>query len=105
MSRSTYIIASLLSLTSLLGCSKAPDIPISQRYPGPWRSDFNKDITHALAKNNILGCGEYKHRESSVNSGEFLVLCSNDGLTLNGYLVWPRIGSVTGPIKKSEIPQ
>jgi len=94
----------LLTLLVVTGCGKTADIPISQRYPGPWHDTFNKEITMALGKNNIGRCGEYKYRESSQDKGEYLVLCSSDGTKWVGYLVWPLTGAVTGPLAKDQIP-
>ncbi|MEO7953026.1 MAG: hypothetical protein ABIR35_02885 [Polaromonas sp.] len=87
----------IVAAASLMGCGPQKDIPLAQRYPGEWSTAFNARITKALASNGITGCGEYKHRESSVDRDEFLVYCTRDGLNWRSYLVWSNTGSVTGP--------
>lgn len=87
----------LLSFLAVTGCGKSRDIPLSERYPGPWREDFNLGITKALASKDIRGCGQYKYRESRNDKGEYLVHCTRDGNNWTAYLVWANTGSVTGP--------
>ena len=72
---------------------------MSEKYPGPWKSAFNIDITKALSKNKIRGCGEYKYRKSAKFSNEYLVRCSSDSKKWSSYLVWPLINEVQGPFK------
>jgi len=73
------------------------ELSMAERYPGPWRTDFNLDITKALAQNNVRGCGEYKYRPSAVNRGEYLVNCTSDGRYWSSYLVWVPLNKVMGP--------
>lgn len=73
------------------------EIPLQERYPGPWRDDFNASISKALAQNSVRGCGEFKYRESKMNRGEYLVYCTRDGSNWVAYLVWASIKKVTGP--------
>ncbi|WP_092000074.1 hypothetical protein [Polaromonas sp. OV174] len=89
----------LMALFSCIGSGRnqSDDMPMAQRYPGPWMSDFNLQITQALVKHGATGCGEFKYRESSMNRGEFLVHCTRDGVNSTAYLVWAGTGSVTGP--------
>jgi len=75
----------------------APEIPLSERYPGPWREEFHVGITKALASKAIRGCGQYKYRESSKDRGEFLVHCTGDGKFWTAYFVWPNTEGVMGP--------
>ena len=74
---------------------------MAQRYPGGWHTDFHVEISRALAKNNIRGCGEFKYKPSTDNVnkdiGEFLVRCTADGKTWVSYLVWAGIDNVMGP--------
>ena len=74
---------------------------LSERYPGPWRDDFNTGISRALAKNKIRGCGEYKYRPSSNDHNEYLVRCTRDGVNWSSYIVWVGIDNdkVMGPHK------
>jgi len=87
----------ILIFLNLAGCGNSRDIPLSERYPGPWQEDFNMGITKALAAKGICDCGQYKYRESSRDKGEYLVYCTRDGSNWTAYLVWPSIGEVTGP--------
>ncbi|CAB5720004.1 Uncharacterised protein [Delftia tsuruhatensis] len=73
------------------------DMTLQERYPGPWRDDFNLPISKALAQNSVRGCGEFKYRPSSRDKGEFLVYCTRDGKSWVAYLVWAPIAKVTGP--------
>lgn len=75
----------------------AEKIPLSTRYPKPWRENFNLEITRSLSNKNIRGCGQYKFRESSKDKGEYLVYCSRDGRNWLAYIVWPNINNVMGP--------
>ncbi len=102
--KNSFFLLSVLTLLVTIGCGQSQDIPLSQRYPGPWHVTFDKEITMALGKNNIGGCGDYKYRESSRDKGEYIVLCSRDGSNWTGYLVWPHIGSVIGPLARDQIP-
>lgn len=75
----------------------AREIPLSERYPAPWREDFHVGITKALALKAIRGCGQYKYRESSKDQNEFLVHCTGDGKSWTAYFVWPATEGVMGP--------
>lgn len=96
MKRFTYALI-LFGFLAVAGCGKSRDLPLSERYPAPWREDFNVGITKAIASKGISGCGQYKYRESSTDKGEYLVHCAHDGNNWNAYLVWANTGSVTGP--------
>ena len=75
------------------------DMFLSERYPGPWRTNFNIGISRALAKNIILGCDEYIYRPSSKDHDEYLVRCTRDGFNWSSYIVWVGIDEVMGPYK------
>jgi hypothetical protein len=80
MSRLSAALALLAAVgLASMSCEKS-DMPLSERYPGPWREDVNIGITKALAAKKIRDCGQYKYRESSVNTGEYLVYCTRDGV-------------------------
>mgnify|MGYP007022264338 CR=1 FL=1 len=90
---------------ALIGCGKSdpppspkPELTLAERYPGPWVSDVDLAITRALIRNNVSGCGQYKYRSSSQNSGEYLVYCSRDGETWTAYIVWPNVEKAMGPL-------
>jgi len=73
------------------------ELSLSERYPGPWREEFNPSITKALAAKRVGGCGQYKYRKSTKDGEEYLVYCTADGRNWSAYLVWPAIEEVTGP--------
>lgn len=68
-------------------------------YPGAWQSDAPGDIIRALAVNDVRGCGEFHHKASVRNSGEYLVYCTRDGQTWTSYLVWPNVDRISGPAR------
>lgn len=74
--------------------TKAPD------YSGVWSEQFNQDITIALARNNIEGCGQYEYQQNLNHSGEYKVKCTRDGENWVYYLVWWPSARVMGPYFK-----
>ena len=73
-------MAKVLIMAGLMATTAAhADMTLQQRYPSPWRDDFNLPISKALAQNSVRGCGEFKYRPSSRDKGEFLVYCTRDG--------------------------
>jgi hypothetical protein len=92
---------------------RGDDAPVSQRaaestgrsveladdYPGAWQSDAPGNIIRALAVNDVRGCGEFHHKASVRNSGEYLVYCTRDGRTWTSYLVWPNVDRISGPAR------
>lgn len=78
---------------------------MASKYPGPWSSDFNLNISKALVKHNASGCGELWHRAAKDSSTEHLVYCTPSGTTWTAYLVWESSGDVIGPLKTApDIP-
>ena len=73
------------------------ELSLNDRYPSPWRSDTDINISRAIVTNNIGSCGQYKYRESKFDKGEYLVHCTSDGINWIAYFVWAKIGRVTGP--------
>jgi hypothetical protein len=67
---------------------------IPPEYPEPWLDEFNVGISKALSMNKISGCGQYRYRGSTKNSGEYLVQCTRDGVIWLSYLVWTRTEAV-----------
>ena len=74
-------------------------LSMKERYPAPWQEEFNIEISRTLVSHSIRGCGEYKYRESSRNSGEYLVRCTRDGNNWYTYIVWIYSKKVMGPYK------
>lgn len=89
-------------LLALLFAAVAPGLSsagqsVDRQYPGPWRYEFNNQITRALAAADVSGCGIYRYRASRNSSREFLVHCSNDNKNWTAYMVWPNLDKVLGP--------
>jgi len=95
--RTLALVVSIIA-ASISACS-TEDIPLADRYPAPWRTDFDLGISRAFVANNIRDCGEYRFRSSSVNSGEYLVRCTRDGANWSSYLVWVNLERVQGPFR------
>ena len=94
-----YVLMAVAFGMTLLLVPKGYSSSLNERYPAPWRDEFNMEITRALASSKIRGCGEYKYRESSRNKGEYLVYCTRDGSTWFAYIVWIYSKKVMGPYK------
>ena len=71
MNRRFFLILLVVFFVCGSGVSFAKE-SLSDKYPGPWKEDFNVGISKALAKNNIRGCGQYKYRKNSKFKGEYL---------------------------------
>ena len=88
------IAAAFLAVAFLVPAPKS--VPLTERYPGPWRTDFSRDIAIALGKNQALGCVQFQYRESRLDPGEYLVYCNDRGMW-RSYLVWIPSQKITGP--------
>ncbi|WP_131821821.1 hypothetical protein [Salipiger marinus] len=75
----------------------SPRQETAEDYLGKWRSDAPSNITRTLISNNVRGCGEFHHKPSARNSGEYLVYCTPDGRNWAAYLVWPNVDRISGP--------
>lgn len=91
------IAIAVVVLIAVSSCDTSSEMTLKQRYPGNWSEDFNIGISKALAENNTAGCGQYKYKESTQNSGEYLVRCTRDGENWVSYIVWDQIKKVMGP--------
>jgi hypothetical protein len=97
-------ILSLIFIIALSACNQdsayqpSSHTPtLAERYPGPWHEEFNADIARALAAKSITGCGQFKFKASSQDSGEYVVYCTRDGESWVAYLVWTKVNEVIGP--------
>lgn len=89
--------ALLITLWAAAAMTSASAQTMAQRYPGAWASAANIDITKALAKNEIRGCGEFYYRAAAGSTNEFLVYCTRDSKTWTSYLVFTSSQKVMGP--------
>lgn len=76
-----------------------PRQEVAEDYVGGWRSNAPSSIVRTLISNNVRGCGEFHHKPSARNSGEYLVYCTQDGRNWAAYLVWPNINRISGPAR------
>lgn len=72
---------------------------IAEDYRGEWRSNSPNNIIRVLSANNVRGCGEFHHKPSTRNSGEYLVYCTPDGRNWTAYIVWPNVNRISGPAR------
>jgi hypothetical protein len=79
--------------------SSGGTVPVTQRYPGPWREETIPAITIALVANHVQGCGDLRWRASVSDRGEYLVICSADGENWTAYIVWISSKRVQGPFQ------
>lgn len=64
-----------------------------ERY-GALTGAFNAEITRALVKSDVRGCGQYRWQPVLNRRGEFRVYCTADGERYTGYRVLPGSGRV-----------
>lgn len=82
----------------VLTASQTKSATLAETYPGPWQNFNPLPISQTLVKTGAAKyCGEYYHRESSFNTGEFLVYCKGSEMQWTAFLVWPSLGKVIGP--------
>lgn len=96
------IVSAIAFAIFFISSSAVADSPnvnstIEDRYPGPWKTEFNMAITKTLSKNGARGCGIIKYRESAKDKNEFLAVCSTDNKNWDAYMVWPNINEMMGP--------
>ena len=92
----------LLSLTGLLGPANAGQklLP-SEQFPGPWL-EVTQEIRDVLALNKVSACSQAVGRQSSRNSGEYLLYCTTDEKLWTSWLVQSATHRVCGPGKLFE---
>ena len=73
---------------------------VEQTYPAPWRGDANAEIAGAFGQNKTAGCEKFRYRPRAGATTDFVVQCTRDGgANWISYFVWPKSGSVKGPVK------
>ena len=80
------------AVAALAGC--APQ-PLSEQFQGDWQGP-TPDVMRILAKNGVLGCGEFYQKPNSISS-EVVVACTADGVRWTGHLVLMASEDVIGP--------
>lgn len=74
-------------------------LTLAEQYPGPWREEFDLEITHALRAHSVRGCGLYVYRSHVNSANAHLVYCQGAGSdTWVAYEVRLPLRSVIGPL-------
>jgi len=92
----------LLSLTGLAGPANAGrKLLPSEEFPGPWL-EVTQEIRDVLVLNKVSACSQAVGRQSSRNSGEYLLYCTTDEKLWTSWRVQSATHSVRGPGKLFE---
>ena len=89
----------LLVLTSSAGAQSK--LSPSEEYPGPWQ-EITQDVRGFLALHKVHACNEAVGRQSSRNSGEYLLYCTQDEKHWTSWHVQPAAHKLRGPDKLIE---
>jgi len=73
----------------------------SQQYPGPWL-EVTEEVKDLLVLHKISACNQAAGRQSSRNSGEYLLYCTQDERHWTSWRVQPLAHKVRGPGKLLE---
>jgi hypothetical protein len=68
----------------------------SEQYPGPWL-EITQQVRETLALQKVSACNQAVGRQSSRNSGEYLLYCTQDERNWTSWLVQPAAHKVHGP--------
>jgi hypothetical protein len=92
----------LLGLTCWLGTADARSklLP-SEQFPGPW-AEVTQEIRDVLALNKVFGCSQAMARQSSRDTGEYLLYCTQDEKLWTSWRVQTAGHGVRGPGKLFE---
>ncbi|BFM40462.1 hypothetical protein [Synechocystis sp. LKSZ1] len=67
-------------------------------YPGPWQTGPQSELDDTIRAHNLKGCSRYQYRQNAQNSIEYLVYCTTEGQSWQGYLMLPGLQKiVAGP--------
>ena len=84
-----------------LGLAPAEVGPESEEYPGPWR-EVTQEVRDFLALHKVYACNQVVGRQSSHNSGEYLLYCTRDEKHWTSWRVQPATHKLRGPDKLIE---
>ena len=90
----------LLVLTPFADAARAQS-KLSEEYPGPWL-EITQDVRDFLALHKVRACNEAVGRQSSRNSGEYLLYCTRDEKHWTSWRVQPAAHKLRGPDKLIE---
>jgi len=96
---SSCCLAILLALTSSAG-AQSKSSP-SEEYPGPWQ-EITQVVRGFLSDRKVHACSEAVGRQSSRNSDEYLLYCTQDEKHWTSWRVQPATHKLRGPGKLIE---
>ena len=73
----------------------------SEEYPGPWR-EVTQEVRDFLALHKVYACNQAAGRQSSHNSGEYLLYCTQDEKHWTSWRVQTATHKLRGPDKLIE---
>ena len=94
LSRRVLVVFALVPLACLADARSKPSP--SEIYPGPWL-EITQEVRDTLALRKVSACNEAVGRQSSRNSGEYLLYCTQDESNWTSWLVKPPAHKVRGP--------
>ena len=94
LSRCVLMVFALVPLACPADARSKPSP--SEHYPGPWL-EVTQEVRETLALNRVAACNEAVGRQSSHNSGEYLLYCTQDERHWTSWLVRPATHKVRGP--------
>ena len=68
----------------------------SELYPGPWL-EITEEVRQVLVLHRVSACSEAARRQSSRNSGEYLLYCTQDEMHWTSWLIELAADKVRGP--------
>ena len=96
---SSCCLVIFLVLTSSAGAQSK--LSASEEYPGPWQ-EITQDVRDFLALHRVYACNQAVGRQSSRNSGEYLLYCTQDEKRWTSWHVMPEAHKLPGPNKVIE---
>ena len=93
-------LADAASAQSKFSPSEAKFSP-SEEYPGPWR-EVTQEVRDFLALHKVYACNQAAGRQSSLNSGEYLLYCTRDEKHWTSWRVQTASHKLRGPDKLIE---
>ena len=94
LSRRVLVVFALVPLACLADARSKPSP--SEIYPGPWL-EITQEVRDTLTLRKVSACNEAVGRQSSLNSGEYLLYCTQDEIHWTSWLVKPPAHKVRGP--------
>ena len=88
----------ILVLTPFADAAQAQSKLFDEEYPGPWL-EITQEVRDFLALHKVGACNGAVGRQSSRNSGEYLLYCTQDEKNWTSWRVQPAARKLRGPDK------